>query len=153
MGEGGRLTVELVDGVSPLGQPVIIGVECAQVVDVPQQVGPTALLGAVVMVIGGVEVADQHASELIAQDLIHHGLAAAPTQEVALGGGAEGPHVAVVSVLAPAGLIGMDHRTASDAFQNARQFSLGLASHPLRGVHDGSQAEPQSTEKMSVAVC
>ena len=78
MGEGGRLTVELVDGVSPLGQPVIIpviiGVECAQVVDVPQQVGPTALLGAVVMVIGGVEVADQHASELIAQDLIHHGL-------------------------------------------------------------------------------
>ena len=67
MGEGGALAVELVDGVGPLAQLVIIGVECAQVVDVPQQVGPAALLGAVVVMVGGVAVADQHASKLLAQ--------------------------------------------------------------------------------------
>ena len=44
----------------------------------------------------------------------------------------------------------MDHRTASDAFQNACQFSLGLASHPLRGVHDGSQAETQPMHGVQV---
>ena len=45
VGEGFGLAVELVDGVSPLSQPVIVGVEVAQVVDVPQQMGPAALLG------------------------------------------------------------------------------------------------------------
>ena len=45
VGEGFGLAVELVDGVSPLSQPVIVGVEVAQVVDVPQQMGPAALFG------------------------------------------------------------------------------------------------------------
>ena len=40
--------------------------------DVPQQVGPAALLGAVVVMVGGIEVADQHPGELLAQDLVHH---------------------------------------------------------------------------------
>ena len=69
--------VELVDGLRPLGQPEIIGVEDAEGVNVPQQVGPAALLGTVIVVLGGVEVADQHAGKLIAQDLVHHGFAAA----------------------------------------------------------------------------
>ena len=64
-GVGFSLAVELVDGVSPLRQPVVLGVECAQVVDVPQQVGPAALLGAIIMVVGSVEIADQHASKLV----------------------------------------------------------------------------------------
>ena len=64
-GLGFSLAVELVDGVSPLRQPVVLGVECAQVVDVPQQVGPAALLGAIIMVVGSVEIADQHASKLV----------------------------------------------------------------------------------------
>ncbi len=103
--------------------------------DVPQQVGPAALLGAVVVVVGGVEVADQHAGELRTQDFIHHGLATVPAQKVALGGSAEGPDVAFVSVFAPAGLIGVDHWAASDVFQYARQFGLGFASHFSGGSH------------------
>ncbi len=83
------------------------------------------------MVVGGVEVADQHASELIAQDFIHHRLAPSPSQEVPLGGCAEGDwskiaHVAVVSILTPAGLVGMDHRTASDAFYYGGQFRCAV---------------------------
>ena len=88
VGEGFGLLVELVDR---LGPREIVGVEDAPVVDVPQQMGPAALLGAVIMVVGRVEVADQHASKLIAQDLIHHGFAPSPSQEVPLVGCAEGP--------------------------------------------------------------
>ena len=61
MGEGFGLAVELVDGVNPLRQPVSLGIECARAVDVPQQVCPAALFGAVVVVVGSVEVANQHA--------------------------------------------------------------------------------------------
>ncbi len=74
-----------------LGQPEIVGVEDAQVVDVPQQMCPAALVGAVIVMVGSIEVADQHASKLIAQDLVHHGFASFPSQEVPLGGCAEGP--------------------------------------------------------------
>ena len=44
---------------------------------------------------------------------------------------------AVVSVLPPAGVVGVDHRTAPDAVQYARQFGLGLSSHSAGGIHDG----------------
>ena len=60
-----------------------------------------------------------------------------------LGGSAEGPHVAVVPVLPPTGLIGMHHRTASDPFHYIGHHSLGMASHPLRGVRDGSHTDAQ----------
>ena len=69
------------NGVSPLGQPVVLGVADTQAVDVPQQVGPAALFGAVVVVVGGIEVADQHTGEVRAQNLIHHGLAPGPAAE------------------------------------------------------------------------
>ena len=95
---------------------------------VTQQMSPAALFGTVVVVVGGVEVADQHASKPLAQDFIHHRLAPSPSQEVPLGGRAEGPHVAVVSVLPPAGLIGMHHQTASDAFHYIGHHRLGLGS-------------------------
>ncbi len=55
----------------------------AQVVDVPQQVGPAPLLGAVIMVVGSVEIADQYSGESIA--------GAAPSRV---------PHVAVRSTWA-----------------------------------------------------
>ncbi len=48
VGEGRGLAVKLVNGGGPLGQWRIIGVAGAQVVDVAHQVGPAALLGAVV---------------------------------------------------------------------------------------------------------
>lgn len=150
MGKSHRLPVELVYRASPPGQPVILRVEDTQVVDVPQQMGPAALVGTVVVVIGSVEVADQHAGKLLAQDLIHHGLATSPAQEVSLGGSAEGPHVAVVSAFPPAGLIGVDHRAAPDAFHNARQFPLCLGGHFARGVHQGAQAEVQPVHRLQV---
>ena len=49
MSEGFGRVVNPVDGVGPPGQWRIIGVEGALVMDVPQQVGPAPLLGAVVM--------------------------------------------------------------------------------------------------------
>ena len=120
MGEGFGLSVEPVDGFGPLGQLAVIGVEALQVVDVPQQVGPAPLFGAVVMVVGGVEIADQHPREPVAEDFIHHRLASATPQEVAVGGRAERPHIAVGAVLPPAGLIGVDHGAAADALHDAR---------------------------------
>ena len=86
------VNVNTVNCLGPPGQPGFFGVEGLQVVNVSQQMGPAALLGAVVVVVGGVEVAGQHAGKLLAQDLIHHGLAPSPPQS--LGGRAEGPHVA-----------------------------------------------------------
>ena len=71
MGEGSGPAVEFQDGVSPLGQWRIIRVEGAQVVDVPQQVGPAPLLGAIVIVVSGVEIADQYSGESIAQRLVY----------------------------------------------------------------------------------
>ena len=67
------------------------------------------LLGAIVMVVGSVEIADQHSGERLAQRFVHHRLAPTPPQEVALGGGAESPHVAIVPILTPAGFVGVDH--------------------------------------------
>ena len=103
--EGFGLTVEAVDRVSPPGQWFVIGVEGSQVVDVPQQVDPAALFGAVVMVVGGIAVADQ-AAHGVAQHLVHHRFAPVTPQEVALGRRAEGTHVAVVAILTPARFIG-----------------------------------------------
>ena len=54
MVEGFGYDIELVDCRGPSGQWRSIGVAGALVVDVPQQVGPAALLGAVIMVAGGV---------------------------------------------------------------------------------------------------
>ena len=86
--------------------------------DVPQQVGPAALLGAIIMVVGSVEIADQYSGESIAQRLVHHRLAPTPPQEVAFGGGAESPHVAVGPALTPAGFVGVDRRAGAEAVQD-----------------------------------
>ena len=55
--------VELVDRLGPLGQPGVFRVQPLQVVDVPQQMGPAPLLQARVVMVSGVEIADQHSSE------------------------------------------------------------------------------------------
>ena len=55
-----------------------------------------------------------------------------------------------MSVFAPAGLIGVDHWAASDVFQYARQFSLGIASHFSGGSHDGPQAEAQPVHRAQI---
>ena len=61
MVKGCGVAVGVLDCASPLGYGGVIWVDGLQVVDVPQQVSPAALYGAVVMVVGGVEIADQHA--------------------------------------------------------------------------------------------
>ena len=71
MSAGSGPVVNPVDGVGPPGQWRSIGVEGAQVMDVPQQVGPAALLGAIIMVVGSVAIADQYSGESIAQRLVH----------------------------------------------------------------------------------
>ena len=71
-------------------------------------------------------------------------------REVALGGSAEGPHVTVVSVLPPAGLVGVDHRTASDPFHDVGHHPLGSVGRPLCGGHDGAHAEAQTMHRGQV---
>ncbi len=107
--------------------------------DVPQQVGPAALLGAIIMVVGGVAIADQYSGESIAQRLVHDCFAPTPPQEVAFGEGAESPHVAVGPALTPAGFVGVDHWAGPDAVQYAGYRRLG----PLRRAMDGPHAEAQ----------
>ena len=107
MAEGFGLNIELVDCRHPADQCSVFGVEGSLVVNVPQQVGPAPLLSVIVMVAGGIEIADQHAGERIAQRLVHDCFAPTPPQEVALGGGAESPEVTVVPILTPAGFVGL----------------------------------------------
>ena len=143
MGAGFGPVVNLVDGVGPLRQLSVLRIEDLQVVNVPQQMNPAALLWAVVMVVGGVEIADQDAGEGVAQSFIHHFLVATPPQEVARRWCAESPHVAVVSILTPAGLVGMDHWAGADLGQNPVHCGLGLLRGAMHRRHDCSQAEAQ----------
>ena len=69
--EGFGCDIELVDCRGPPGQWRSIGVAGAQVMDVPQQVGPAALLGAIIMVVGSVAIADEYPGASIAQRLVH----------------------------------------------------------------------------------
>ena len=109
------------DGAAHLAS--VIGVEGAQVVDVSQQMGPAALLGTVVVVVGGVEVADQHASKPLAQDFTTTAL----PRPRRLGGSAESPDVAVVAILPPARFVGMYHWAGADAVHNPSHHAVGPA--------------------------
>jgi site-specific DNA recombinase len=103
-------------------------------------VRPAALLPPRVMVVGGVEVAHQHAFELLPEYGIHHFLRAAAVEEVALGGRAEAPAVAVLPILPPAGLIPMHHRAGANAGEDLRQGVLAGCHHAIAHVHDGAHA-------------
>ena len=59
------------------------------------------------------------------------------------GWSAESPDVTVVPILTPAGFVGVDHRTAADAFQYARHHALGLSGGAMHRIHDGSHADVQ----------
>ncbi len=150
MGEGFRPSVNLVDCPSPLGQFLVLGVEGLQVVDVPQQVDPAPLLQARVMVVSGIEVTDQDPAEGIAQRLVYYFLVSTPAQKVPVGGGAEGPDVAVDPVLAPAGFVGVHHWTASDSVQDLRQRRLSLLGHLVNRPDDGAQAQGQPMHGLQV---
>ena len=127
----------------PPGQLPVFGVEDLQVVDVPQQVHPASLLQSRVVMIGGIEVADQHPTEGLIQHLVHHLLVAATPQEIPLGGSAESPSVAIGAILPPASLVGVDHRAAPDALQNPVHRRLGLPGHLVDGPDDGAEAQAQ----------
>ena len=119
--------IELVDCRGPSGQCGVFGVAGSLVVDVPQQVRPAPLLGAIIMMVGSVEIADQYSGESIPQRLVHDCFAPTPPQEVAFGGGAESPHVAVGPALTPAGFVGVDHWAGADAVQGSRPLPVGPA--------------------------
>ena len=104
---------------------------------------PATPLGAVVVVVGGVEVADQYSGEAVAQSFIHHFLVAAPPQEIALGGCGESPDAAIGAVLAPTGFIGVDHWAGADTVHNPCQFRLAPSGHLVNGSDDGAEAQPQ----------
>ena len=102
------------------------------------------------MVVGSIEVADQHAGEFVAQDLIHHGLASTTPQEVPLVWGAKSPQVAVVSVLRQPVSSAWTTGLARDLFQYVCHHSLGLTSHFAYGIHDGAPAEVQPVHGVQV---
>jgi hypothetical protein len=52
--------------------PEELGVEGLKVVDVPEQMDPAPLLQTRIMVVGSMEITDQHPLEQLAQYLIHH---------------------------------------------------------------------------------
>jgi len=89
VGDQASVIIDGPDRYSPLGKADVLGIELAQVVDIPQQVGPAALVQPRVMIIGRVEVADQHPAEVLTEHFVHHAFAPAPPYKVALRGGAE----------------------------------------------------------------
>ena len=61
-----------------------------------------------------------------------------------------GPNVAVDSVLPPAGLIGVDYRTAADAFQCFSYGRPGLLRHLMNNTDDGANAQFQLMHRLQV---
>ena len=61
-----------------------------------------------------------------------------------------GPNAAVDSVLPPAGLIGVDHRTAADAFQRFSYGRPGLLRHLMNYTDDGPCAQLQLMHSLQV---
>ena len=102
------------------------------------------------MVVSGIEVTDQDPAEGIAQRLVYYFLVSTPAQKVPVGGGAEGPDVAVDPVLAPAGFVGVHHWAASDPVQYLRQRRLSLLGHLVNRPDDGAQAQGQPMHGLQV---
>ena len=57
---------------------------------------------------------------------------------------------AVVSILPPTRLIGVNHRAVPDPFHNVGHHRLGLLGHPLGGGHDGPHAETQPVHRVQI---
>lgn len=99
------------------------------------------------MVIGGIEVAHEHPLEVRAQHLIYHALVPAPPHEVALGGGAEGPHKPIHPVLPPAGLVPVHHRAAPDTVADGSDLRLGPPGHPSENGRDAAHAQVELLDR------
>ena len=142
--------VEPPHSVGPLRQHCILRVQRLQLVDVPQQVGPAPLLQSRVVVVGGVEVACQNPAKLLAQRLVHHLSAPAPAQEVPLRRCAEGPNVAVDSILPPASLVSVHYRAATDALQRFSDSRSAMPGNLMDGPDDGPNAQFQLVERSQI---
>ena len=144
--------VDPLDRSAPPSQPPMVGVARIESPYVPQQMDPTPLLGAGVVVICGVEVACQHPTDALAQRLVDGRLAATATQEVPLPGSAERPHVAVGSALTPAGLVGVHHGASPNALQHVGHHRSGRLRHPVSRLDDGARADLQLIHRPQVGL-
>ena len=111
---------------------------------------PAPLLQARVVVIGGVEITDQHFAEGGIQHLIHHPLIPTPTQEVSFAGSAEGPNIAVAPVLAPAGFVALHHGTGADLLEHLSHRRLSLTGYSMDGLDDGTNTQVQLMDGLQV---
>src|SRR5690606_827675 len=71
-GEGVRLLIQVVNRSGPARQSPISWIEPLQVVDVAHQVAPAPLMHTRIVMVGRVEVADEHSVEGVAEDFIDH---------------------------------------------------------------------------------
>ncbi len=112
-----------------------------QIVDGAQQMDPAALVGADMTVVGAREITDQGAPIVRAQDFLDHRPGSAPViVEIAQRRGAEGPE--------PAGLIGLDYRTAPDLGSQLRQHRLGPPDHRPQQADQGPQPQMQPMNRL-----
>ena len=103
-----------------------------------------------VVVVGGVEVACQNPAQRLAQRLVHHLPAPAPAQEVPLRRCAEGPNVAVDSILPPASLVSVHYRAATDALQRFSDSRSAMPGNLMDGPDDGPNAQLQLVERSQI---
>ena len=98
----------------PFGQPLVLRVFLLQLVDVPQEMGPTPLVQPLMHVVSTVEVTDQHPFKLVSQHLLNHLAApAGPAEEVTHFRIAEAPEIPVAAIFPPACFVPVHHRTGS----------------------------------------
>src|SRR5712691_8088693 len=109
---------------------------------------PAALVRPRVMIIGRVEVADQHPAEVLTQHFVHHFFAPAPPYKVALRGSAEGPDIAVDALFPPAGLVSMHYRTGPNPLPHRGYRSLGLLGGLVQYRDDATLAEVELIERV-----
>src|SRR5437868_9402065 len=97
-----------------------------QLMQVSQQMHPTALVHAQVRVVAAVEITHHHAFELLAQDLFDDTCGARlAVDKVTQALSRKAPDIAVLTTLSPRRLIAIDHRRATNLLLD--RFDKGFA--------------------------
>ncbi len=148
----------VVDGPHRLRPPLdgdVLGMCLLQHMQIAQQVNPTTLVLARIVVIADRAVTHQMAGERTVQDALHDGLHTGPVVLIGthriVTGRAEAPDRAVLAVLAPPGLI-----TVQDAalpglrFERIHSGRYGLA-HDVQDYLDAADTQDQLVETAQIA--
>jgi hypothetical protein len=127
-------------------EPLVLGVEFGQLVDVAEQTRPASLVLPEERVIDGIEVTYQRTGELT----LHHTLVSARSEVIPLPQGAERPHKAVIPILPPPGLLGQPLRARAHHRLYPSLHPLSPLRHTVEHVDYLATAQTQAVERPQI---